>query len=49
MVAGNVKSESVLIPAALGEYSFIGNMVLLKSYVPDLEKVEKEIIQVIKG
>ncbi|HCW04995.1 MAG TPA: mannose-6-phosphate isomerase [Clostridium sp.] len=46
----NVKSgESVLIPAALGEYSFIGNMVLLKSYVPDLEKVEKEIIQVIKG
>ena len=42
----NVKSgESVLIPAALGEYSFIGNMVLLKSYVPDLEKVEKEIIQ----
>ncbi|NLM34673.1 MAG: class I mannose-6-phosphate isomerase [Clostridiales bacterium] len=43
------KGESVLIPAALGEYTFKGNMVLLKSYVPDVEKVEKEIIQVIKG
>ncbi|NLZ48944.1 MAG: class I mannose-6-phosphate isomerase [Clostridiales bacterium] len=43
------RGESVLIPAALGEYSFKGNMVLLKSYVPDLEKVENEILQVIKG
>lgn len=46
----NIKrGESVLIPATLGEYTFKGNMVLLKSYVPDVEKVEREIIQVIKG
>lgn len=43
------RGESLLIPAALGKYSFKGNMVLLKSYVPDVEKVEKEILSVIKG
>lgn len=32
------KGESVLIPAALGKYSIKGNLELIKSYVPDLEK-----------
>lgn len=41
--------ESILIPAALGSYTFNGNMGLLKSYVPNLDKVQNEIIAVIKG
>lgn len=50
----NTKSEiinygdSVLIPAATGSYTFRGNMKLLKSYVPDVTKVEKEILSEIK-
>ncbi len=37
--------DSVLIPAKLGEYEIIGNLKLLKSYVPDMSKVENEILQ----
>lgn len=37
--------ESMLIPADLGEYIFEGNMKLLKSYVPDVDKVRKEILK----
>ncbi|KOA21463.1 mannose-6-phosphate isomerase ManA [Clostridium homopropionicum DSM 5847] len=41
----NIKlGDSIFIPAYLGEYSFQGNMKLLKSYVPDVEKVRKEIL-----
>lgn len=36
--------DSVLIPASLGTYTFKGKMSLLKSYIPDLEKVKNEII-----
>lgn len=38
------KGDSVLIPAALGEYEVKGNVKLLKSYVPDLEKAKTEIL-----
>lgn len=40
--------DSVLIPATMGDYTFKGKMKLLKSYVPDTTKVEKEIISEIK-
>lgn len=39
------KGESILIPALLGEYAFKGNMKLLKSFVPDVEKVKNEILK----
>jgi len=43
------KGDSVMIPATLGEYELFGSMKLLKSYVPDVSKVEKEILmQVVK-
>ena len=41
--------DSILIPAYLGEYSFKGNMKLLKSYVPDIEKVRKEILNQVEA
>lgn len=40
--------DSVLIPATTGRYTFKGKMKLLKSYVPDATKVEKEILSEIK-
>jgi mannose-6-phosphate isomerase len=40
--------ESIFIPAYLGKYEINGSVKLLKSYVPDLEKVEKDIISEIK-
>ncbi|WP_368489808.1 type I phosphomannose isomerase catalytic subunit [Clostridium sp. BJN0013] len=40
--------DSVLIPAFLGKYILRGNMKILKSYVPDCNKVEKEILKEIK-
>lgn len=39
--------ESVLIPATLGAYSFIGKLKVLKSYVPNIEKVRNEIFRVV--
>lgn len=36
--------DSILIPAQLGEYKILGNLKLLKSYVPDEEKVKNEIL-----
>lgn len=38
------RGESILIPASLGKYTLKGKMKLLKSYVPDIKKVEKEIL-----
>lgn len=39
------RGDSLLIPASLGEYDFKGNMKLLKSYLPDIKKVEEEILK----
>lgn len=36
--------ESILIPASLGQYTVKGKLKLIKSYVPDLNKVQKEIL-----
>jgi mannose-6-phosphate isomerase len=44
-----IRGESILIPAALGKYTFKGDMVVLKSYVPDINKVEQEIIGIVKS
>lgn len=38
------KGDSILIPAALGEYTISGQLKVLKSYVPNIAKVEKEIL-----
>ncbi|WP_427337996.1 type I phosphomannose isomerase catalytic subunit [Caloranaerobacter sp. DY30410] len=43
------KGDSLLIPASLGEYKFSGRMKVLKSYVPDVKKVEKEILEVVNN
>ncbi|MFT8316332.1 MAG: type I phosphomannose isomerase catalytic subunit [Clostridium sp.] len=40
--------DSILIPAYLGKYEIKGNLKLLKSYVPDVNRVEQEIISFIK-
>lgn len=40
--------DSILIPATLGNYTLKGNMKLLKSYVPDIKKVEKSILDEIE-
>lgn len=42
------KGESLLIPAFLGKYKFEGKMKLLKSYVPDISKVEHDILNIIE-
>lgn len=41
--------DSIFIPACLGKYSFQGSMKLLKSYVPDVEKVRKEILDQVEA
>lgn len=43
------KGDSILIPASLGDYEVHGKLKLLKSYVPDLDKVEKEILNIVKA
>lgn len=40
--------DSVLIPATLGKYEIRGQLKLLKSYVPDVEKVEREILDIVE-
>lgn len=44
---GICKGESILIPASMGSYTLQGTMKLLKSYVPDVEKVKKEILSMV--
>lgn len=45
----NIKrGDSILIPASLGEYTLNGKMKLLKSYVPDMKKVEEQILSEVK-
>lgn len=41
------KGESVLIPAYLRDYKIQGNLKLLKSYVPDIEKLKNNILEVV--
>ena len=41
------KGESIFIPASLRTYKIEGNLKLLKSYVPDIEKLKNEILEVI--
>lgn len=36
--------DSIMIPASLGKYKVSGNIKILKSYVPDVQQVEKEIL-----
>jgi mannose-6-phosphate isomerase len=38
------KGDSLMIPAALGEYEIKGNIKLLKSYVPNMAKAKSEIL-----
>lgn len=38
------KGDSILIPATLGAYTINGSISLLKSYVPDVEKVKVEMM-----
>ena len=40
--------DTILIPATLGEYKISGQLSVLKSYVPNVEELEKEIISVVK-
>lgn len=40
--------DSIFIPATLGEYTLRGDFKLLKSYVPDMKKVEEEIIKLVR-
>lgn len=42
------KGDSILIPAYLGKYTLRGKMKVLKSYVPDMEKVKREVLAIIK-
>lgn len=42
------KGDSLLIPADMGSYRIVGNIKLLKSYVPDEEKVSKEVLDIIR-
>lgn len=42
------KGDSILIPASMGNYEIVGQLKLLKSYVPDIDKVENEILKVIR-
>lgn len=40
--------DSIFIPAALGDYELIGEFTLLKSYVPNLNNEEKDILSLIE-
>ena len=40
--------DSIFIPAYLGEYELEGSFTLLKSYVPNTQKEENEILDVIR-
>jgi mannose-6-phosphate isomerase len=42
------KGDTIFIPATLGEYTLQGPFELLKTYVPDIEKLEKEILSHVK-
>lgn len=40
--------DSIFIPATLGDYELVGDFTLLKSYVPNLENEEEEILNIIE-
>lgn len=41
------RGDSILIPATLGTYTMKGNMKVLKSYVPSIDKVKEEVLSCI--
>jgi mannose-6-phosphate isomerase len=43
-----VEGETIMIPADLGKFEISGKLEILKTYVPNIEKVEKEIISYVK-
>lgn len=43
-----IKGESMLIPADLGEHCIAGNVKILKSYVPDVNAVRNEILNIVE-
>jgi len=43
------KGDTVLIPADLGEYTLVGHMEVLKTYVPDFKKVQEEIMYIVEN
>lgn len=43
-----LKGDSMFIPATLGKYKIQGNLQLLKTYVPDVKKVQEEIMNTIR-
>lgn len=43
-----VEGETIMIPANLGKFEISGKLEILKTYVPNIEKLEKEIISYIK-
>jgi mannose-6-phosphate isomerase len=43
------KGDTVLIPAGLGEYTLVGQMEVLKTYVPDFKKVQEEIMYIVEN
>ncbi len=40
--------DSIFIPATLGDYELVGDFTLLKSYVPNLENEEEEILNIVE-
>lgn len=40
--------DAILIPASLGAYELSGKMSVLKTYVPNISKLEQEIISIVK-
>ncbi|RCW41239.1 MULTISPECIES: type I phosphomannose isomerase catalytic subunit [unclassified Halanaerobium] len=42
------EADSILIPAYAGEYSITGELILLRSYVPDIKKTETDILSIIE-
>jgi len=40
--------ETVMIPASLGDYKIAGELEILKTYVPDIKKIENEIISTVR-
>lgn len=41
------KGDSIFIPATLGRYKITGTLKLLKTYVPDIKKAEKELLSTV--
>lgn len=40
--------DSILIPASMGEYTISGSLKIIKSYVPNVEKIRRDILDIIE-